>query len=119
MLYRPPGDVCSEFEVERTTLPPNTGAYSPPILPCGYILLLLSGSSCTVSNTTTGESISLQVGTVMFIAANTPLSIDGGAEGVQLYRAHVNLGTSDEKDSSFDSTDAESISSDAKRLRTV
>jgi hypothetical protein len=92
LLYRPPADVCSEFEIEQTTLPAGTGSYQPAPVPCACMLLLLRGGTFTVTDTSNNTSEHHKEGTVLFVPAHAQVTVAGGAEGALFYRAHVNLG---------------------------
>lgn len=75
-IYRPPADVCSEFEVEQVTIPllsastttatsasSSSGTYNITPVPCGSILLLAKGSSAvlTVMDSSSASSSSVAV----------------------------------------------------------
>lgn len=94
--------------MELIEVPPHS-QYSPVVVNCGCILLLLrcgdaadtAEGKVTVSHTTSSNStegateqtpLSLQVGAVVFTAAAQQVSIVVGAGGATFYRAHVNLG---------------------------
>jgi len=88
-LYRPPIAQCAEFEVERCTFPPNTTAVnSPPAVPCGSILLVRSGS---VSVSVDDVSLNISEGSVVYVAADSVLTVVTGDVGAELFRAHINL----------------------------
>ena len=91
LLYRPPPKLCAEFEVELCTIPSNSDAYHPSVLPCGYLLLLFKGNTCMISE---GNNVfqSLKLGSVSFISANCDITVLAGKDGAVFYRAHVNLG---------------------------
>lgn len=81
--------------MEITKLQPGGEAYELRELPCGSVLLLLNGSTCSLSIVGAGEaSFTIRKGSVVFQAAGQALSLTPGDDpaGVTLYRAHINLG---------------------------
>lgn len=115
-VCRPPADCCAEFEVELIEIPPHS-QYSPVVVNCGCILLLLccghsnpsyngdgqvtisclsnsNNSTCNTEGATVSDQValSLQVGAVVFTGAAEQVCISVGAGGATFYRAHVNLG---------------------------
>ncbi len=47
-MDRPPVDVCSEFEVEKILIEARNSSVSLLTIPCGSILLMAAGISCTL-----------------------------------------------------------------------
>jgi mannose-6-phosphate isomerase len=94
-LYRPPLDVCAEFEVERTELPAGLQAYSPVTVNCGCLIIVTQGTGVVVQ---TMEELGVQLmpGSVVFIPANSSsqFKVDESSSLVY-FRAHVNLGHDD------------------------
>mmetsp|Transcript_20544 Transcript_20544/g.28313 ORF Transcript_20544/g.28313 Transcript_20544/m.28313 type:complete len:413 (+) Transcript_20544:22-1260(+) len=99
LLYRPPVDCCSEFEVEIITVPAQVAAYRPLVVACGCILLLMSGSGVSITchqGVGDGQTLgitALRTGTVLFVEANAVVTVTTGNDSAVFYRAHVNLGT--------------------------
>ena len=91
MLYRPPPRLCAEFEVEICTIPADSDAYHPSVIDCGYLLMLFKGTTCQISE---GNNLfqPLKIGSILFVSANSDITLKAGREGAVLYRAHVNLG---------------------------
>jgi len=90
VLYRPPADCCAEFEVERITVPAHT-TYTPPPVPCGAMLLMISGEDGTASGSPNAP-LPLKAGSVVFVGASEDINITTGGIETVFYRAHVNLG---------------------------
>ena len=110
--YRPDPTVCTEFEVEKTTLPPGA-SHKLLSVDAGAILVVIEGSGTattlspleTVLNGTyitspekkqpalgAEETQELSKGSVYFQSANMSTSITNtGTVDIQLFRAHVNL----------------------------
>ncbi len=96
--YRPPADVCAEFEVERTTVVPQS-SYELAPAPCASIFIVTFGpsassssSSATTISDRSGHSESLSVGDVVCLGAGESVKIDNqGDVSICLYRAHANL----------------------------
>jgi hypothetical protein len=110
--YRPDPTVCTEFEVEKTTLPPGA-SHTLSSVDAGAIIVVIegSGTATTLSPLETvlngmyvtspdttrpamgaEETQALSKGMVYFQSANTSTSIaNTGAADIQLFRAHVNL----------------------------
>lgn len=88
-LLRPPASVCSEFEVETTTVPAGISSYDILIVPCGSILLFLKGAAVLKL-----DDISIEVypGSIIFTAANSKVTVSSSdGKEVLFYRAHANL----------------------------
>lgn len=90
-MYRsPPVEICSEFEVEKTELPPDVD-YSPAVRSCCYLLLVMAGE-CVITSTATGAvSVSVSQGHVYFVSAGMNLTVKAMSAGVVYYKAHVNM----------------------------
>merc|ERR1719247_471203 len=90
-LFRPPVAVCSEFEVERASIPISVKSYTIPTRPGASILIFLEGS-CTLSQEG-AETIKVGPGSIVFIAAGKDTKFEGdGTSDILFYRAHANLG---------------------------
>merc|ERR1719421_2375594 len=90
-LFRPPVDVCSEFEVERTLIPKVTQSYTIPARPGASILIFLEGTGTL--NQDGAETIRIGPGSIIFIAAGKDTKFTGEEiSDVLFYRAHANLG---------------------------
>ena len=90
-LFRPPVAVCSEFEVERASIPISVKSYTIPTRPGASILIFLEGS-CTLSQEG-AETIKVGPGSIVFIAAGKDTKFEGdGISDILFYRAHANLG---------------------------
>lgn len=92
-LFRPPASVCSEFEVEKISIPSNVVSvddfsYTIPSRAGASILLFLNGSCLLESDT----SIQVTTGTVLYLSAGKTLKLTSSdKQNVLLYRAHANL----------------------------
>lgn len=98
---RPPVEICSEFEVERTELPAGAD-YAPAVRTCCFLLLVMAGE-CVITSSTNNDSnntagvdsesvsVSLSQGHVYFVAAGTSLTVKALSAGVVYYKAHVNM----------------------------
>ena len=91
LLYRPPADVCAEFEVTMTTLPVGTASYSPMMRDCASIVIVTRGSGVATCAET---EVALRPGVVLFLGANKEMKVNtaGSSEDLVFFRAHVNLG---------------------------
>lgn len=89
LLYRPPADVCAEFEVEMTSLPAHTSGYAPPQINAACIAIVTRGGGAATCG---GRTVALTEGTVLFLPAAAPVLIDAGDRELEFFRAHVNLG---------------------------
>ena len=90
-LFRPPVDVCSEFEVERAMIPKTTQSYTIPARPGASILIFLEGTG-TMSQDGT-EVIQVGPGSIIFVAADKDTKFSSKeTSDVLFYRAHANLG---------------------------
>lgn len=87
-IYRPPADICSEFEVEKTELPREC-EYSPESLNCCCLILIVSGE-CSVAQES-GSELFVAEGHVYFLAARTAITVKTSTSGVKYYCAHINL----------------------------
>lgn len=98
---RPPVDICAEFEVFHTALPPLT-TYDLPIKPCGSILIVtkqegspqysLKPHSSSMEENSVPTTASLMYGDVVFVPAHYQFSLVTSSDDViELYGAHVNL----------------------------
>lgn len=120
MRYRPPLDICEEFEVELSAFPPSAGEVVLRALPCASIILVYRGSfSATITTTAAAAVVSSEngcsitddavdniaddttagCGDVLFLPANCCLKCmahnccDDANDNdgiVVLYRAHMN-----------------------------
>lgn len=94
ILYRPPVQSCSEFEVEVTTLPqaPTERTTELQALPCASLLIVTAGGSATM--TVEGKASNVSEGSVLFVAAGAKVavSVPGASDDYVVYRAHANLG---------------------------
>jgi mannose-6-phosphate isomerase class I len=87
-MCRPPVDICSEFEVEKTELSAQV-EYFPEARTCCFILIILTGE-CEI--TVAGEApVICSQGHVFFVPALTSLSVKASSTGVVYYKAHVNM----------------------------
>ena len=102
VLYRPPHDVCAEFEVERTVLPKGEGNYHLTGHRSASLILVTHGSGkISPLPNESGDDMSqtvepltrLKPGTVLFQPANQDALVSAeDAEDLVIFRAHVNLG---------------------------
>lgn len=98
-VYRPPIASCAEFEIERVVIP-REYTYSLLCHSCGSICIFLEGSgsaSDTIlryeGNGLRGETEAVPAyGASTFMAAGVTLTVTTKSMGLELYRAHVNLG---------------------------
>ena len=99
-VYRPPIRSCAEFEIERVVIPPEF-TYSLLCHGCGSICIFLEGSGaesggtemCYEGSGLKGDTQAVPAyGASMFMAAGVTLTIKTKSKGLQIYRAHVNLG---------------------------
>lgn len=74
--------------METTTIPPRTASY--PLIVGNYASILLVVEGRATSATSEG-AVDLHKGSVVFIAANTSVSVSTTDEKVAFYRAHINL----------------------------
>jgi mannose-6-phosphate isomerase len=91
--YRPPYDLCSEFEVNRTEVDKADEPYRLPILDCASIILFLKGGG-VLNRTTEGKTsdqLQYSEGMTVLIAANESILVDASVSTL-LYRANTNLG---------------------------
>jgi len=88
-VYRPPLDCCAEFAVEVTNVPAETNNYSMVTGNYASILVITEGTNCEFKQGS--DSIAVGTGSVVFIAANTPVTVTTTATPLEFYRAHVNL----------------------------
>jgi len=95
--YRPPADICEEFEVERSIFSSAVGEVCLRALPCASIILVYKG--CFDMQTGgNSEVIAAGCGDVFFLPANASMSClttEGDANAnvdteVTLFRAHLN-----------------------------
>lgn len=89
LLDRPPLDSCAEFEVEVTTIPANTAEYTLITGNYASILIAVEGAGSTFKSDQT--SLTVGMGSVLFVAANTAVTVSTSDCSLQFYRAHVNL----------------------------
>jgi len=62
---------------------------SPPSVPCGCLVIILKGSVTVVIDQLPYD---LSEGMIVFVAANKIVNIITREGGVELFRAHTNLG---------------------------
>ena len=104
VTYRPPSDVCAEFEVDMITICVGDSYNLPPVN-CGCILLMSHGCTANISVAEVDDSIdasgrsstlAVGLGSVLFIPAGASASIRcdpaDDIDSCVFYRAHVNLG---------------------------
>jgi len=89
VLYRPPVEICSEFEVEKTELPADT-EYTPEVRTCCFILIVMSGE-CIITVNGENDTTTCSQGHVFFVAAGTSFKVTALSEGAVYYKAHVNM----------------------------
>ena len=100
-VYRPPVKSCSEFEIERVVIPPEY-TYSLLCHERASICIFLEGagrdSGAIMSYEGNGEKGLDQplpaIGAQTFMAAGVVLTITTKSRGLEMYRAHINLGGS-------------------------
>ena len=102
VLYRPPHDVCAEFEVEKTVLPKGTKNYHMAGRRSASLILVTHGSGTIAPfaddsgdevGLKVGASIKVKPGTVLFHPANQAVLLEAeDAEDLVIFRAHANLG---------------------------
>ena len=98
-VYRPPIRSCAEFEIERISIPVDQ-TYSLLCHSCASICIFLEGSGpssdTVMSFVGNGESKQMQAvpayGASTFMAAGVTLTITTKSRGLEMFRAHVNLG---------------------------
>lgn len=98
-VYRPPVKSCAEFEIERIVIPAEY-SYSLLCHACASICIFLDGSGAssgaTMSWEGNGEKGQDQpmpaLGSQLFMAAGVRLTVVTKDQGLEMYRAHVNLG---------------------------
>ena len=100
-LYRPPIQVCEEFEMELTNIPIQT-EYTIRALPCASIILVWSGAgsvSYSTAPTPLNSNMDMDtrdfitqwtVGSVIYLPANIAIQCTDISSNIILYRAHVN-----------------------------
>lgn len=99
-VYRPPVKSCAEFEIERVIIPAEY-TYSLLCHDCASICIFLEGagksSGAIMSYEGNGEEGLDQplpaVGAQMLMAAGVTLTITTKSQGLEMYRAHINLGS--------------------------
>ena len=86
-FFRPPADICSEFEVEKTELPASV-EYFPVLKECCFLLIVISGD-CIIT-TENEEPILCSQGHVYFASAGIKYDVKTNG-GVVFYKANVNM----------------------------
>lgn len=89
-IYRPPIDLCAEFEVEKVEISANM-LYSLRKIDTASIILIVEASD-NAQFSSENSIIQVSMGSVLFIGANAQVKIDSSDKPILLYRAHVNLG---------------------------
>lgn len=91
-LYRPPYDVCDEFEVEMVKLPRQSSKYVLPTRVCASLIIVTEGSNVTVEDEFNNESLYLDSGSVLFVGAGIQIYITTLDVDIVFFRSHANLG---------------------------
>lgn len=79
--------------MEIIRVPAKTLSYSPPVVDCGSVLLVMSGEGLQITASAEEAPQSILVGSVFFLVASQALSICTSDSPAVIYRAHVNLGS--------------------------
>jgi mannose-6-phosphate isomerase len=94
-LYRPPADAFPEFEVEKISLA-ELEVYEPTPIPAASIIIIVdAGNEATAFTDSNAplERKELSIGSVLFVSANSSISLNSGHASLTVYRAHINLGS--------------------------
>jgi len=92
VVYRPPLDGFSEFEIECVTVPAGDSC-SLEKLPCASISLFLTGEGGEYS-VADGEFSQVGAsGSCYFQCSDSDLVVRAAEEEIKIYRAHINLGS--------------------------
>lgn len=97
-VYRPPAQICSEFEVELVSMDAHQTTELLQI-PCASIAMVLSGENLKMTYLNPNPSFSLcrqeciaKTGSIVFIPASASIFCEALGSSCLIYRAHQNLG---------------------------
>jgi mannose-6-phosphate isomerase len=94
VVYRPPINVCPEFELSKSIFlkanHEDSNTISLPELPCGSLILIFDGQ-CEMIASDSSYSIRCQKGSVILVPANTQAMITLLSDEVVIFRSNMNM----------------------------